>query len=181
MSIFIKFIYRIICTFLEEITVQKLTILDSKNHNILFQNIRPDNVEQKFGGIAPDVTLGVPHSIFPPLMPSSFFLKEDENPKEILITEEEYINLVENKQIEDFCISPYIKIKLENMQKQINFEFELKKSFSKKDWKFQNEFEKKNKMKNLNKSNNNFTFDLKSFNFAKNSFHKSINLINDKK
>ena len=92
MSIFIKFIYRIICTFLEEITVQKLTILDSKNHNILFQNIRPDNVEQKFGGIAPDVTLGVPHSIFPPLMPSSFFLKEDENQKEILITEEEYIN-----------------------------------------------------------------------------------------
>ena len=50
MSIFIKFIYRIICTFLEEITVQKLTILDSKNHNILFQNIRSDNVEQKFGG-----------------------------------------------------------------------------------------------------------------------------------
>ena len=174
MSIFIKFIYRIICTFLEEITVQKLTILDSKNHNILFRNIRSDNVEQKFGGIAPDVTLGVPHSIFPPLMPSSFFLKEDENPKEILITEEEYINLVENKKIEDFCISPYIKIKLENMQKQINFEFELKKSFSKKDWKFQNEFEKNNKMKNLNKSNNNF-------NFAKNSFHKSINLINDKK
>jgi hypothetical protein len=67
------------------------------------------------------------------------------------------------------------------MQKQINFEFELKKSFSKKDWKFQNEFEKNNKMKNLNKSNNNFTLDLKSFSFAKNSFHKSINIINNNK
>ena len=181
MSIFIKFLYKIICNFLEEVTVQKITVLDSKNHNILFQNIRSDNVEQKFGGTAPDVTLGVPHSIFPPRMPSSFFLKEDENPEEILITEEEYLNLVENKKIEDFCISPYIKIKLENRQKQMNFEFELKKSFSKKDWKLQNEFEKKNKMRNLNKSNNNFAYDLKSFNFAKNSFHKSINLIKNNK
>ena len=83
--------------------------------------------------------------------------------------------------IKNFCISPYIKIKLENRQKQMNFEFELKKSFSKKDWKLQNEFEEKNKMRNLNKSNNNFTLDLKTFNIAKNSFHKSINLINDKK
>ena len=181
MSIFIKFIYSIICTFLEEITVQKLTVLDSKNHNILFRNIRSDNVEQKFGGTAPDVTLGIPNSIFPPLMPSSFFLKEDENPKEILITEEEYIKLIENKKIEDFCISPYIKIKLENRQNQMNYELELKKSFNKKDWKLQNEFEKKNKMRNMYKSNNNFILDLKSFNIAKNSFHNSINLINDKK
>ena len=73
-------------------------------------------------------------------MPSSFFLKEDENPKEILITEEEYIKLIENKKIEDFCISPYIKIKLENRQNQMNYELELKKSFNKKDWKLQNEF-----------------------------------------
>ena len=181
MSIFIKFIYSIICTFLEEITVQKLTVLDSKNHNILFRNIRSDNVEQKFGGTAPDVTLGMPNSIFPPLMPSSFFLKEDEDPKEILITEEEYIKLIENKKIEDFCISPYIKIKLENRQNQMNYELELKKSFNKKDWKFQNEFEKKNKMRNMYKSNNNFILDLNSFNIAKNSFHNSINLINHKK
>ena len=36
-------------------------------------------------------------------------------------------------------------------------------------------------MRNLNKSNNNFTYDLKSFNLAKNSFHKSINIINNNK
>jgi len=181
MSIFINFIFKIICTFLEEITLKKITILDNKNHHLLFQNIRLDNVEQKFGGTAPDVTLGVTNSIFPPRMPSSFFLKDDENPDEILVTEQEYINLVENKQIKEFCISPYIKVKLENRKEQKDYEFELKKSFSKKDWKLQNEFEKKNKMRNLNKSNNNFTYDLKSFNFAKNSFHKSINFIKNNK
>ena len=36
-------------------------------------------------------------------------------------------------------------------------------------------------MRKLNKSNNNFAYDLKSFNFAKNSFHKSINLIKNNK
>ena len=36
-------------------------------------------------------------------------------------------------------------------------------------------------MNNIYKSNNNFILDLKSFNIAKNTFHDSINLINDKK
>ena len=75
MSIFIKFIYRIICTFLEEITVQKLTILDSKNHNILFQNIRSDNVEQKFGGLHLMLPLEYPIVSFHPLCLVPYFLK----------------------------------------------------------------------------------------------------------
>ena len=181
MSFLINCIYKIICNFLEEITVQKITVLEKKNINKLFENIRMDNIEQKFGGTAPDAIIGLPNSIFPPRMPSDFFLKEDEDPNKILITEEEYIQLIENNKIREDCISPHIKEKLDNKQKQINCELQLRKYINKKEWKFQNEFEGKNTIKNIIKSNNNFIYDLKSFNMVKNSFHKSINFLGDNK
>ena len=181
MSFIINFVYKIISNFLEEITLQKIAILDNKNINILFKNIRMDNIEQKFGGTAPNISLGLPNCLFPPHMPSPFFLKEEEDPNKILITQEEYINLIKNNKIREDCISPYIKELLERKEKQIKHELQVQKSLNKKEFKFQNEFEEKNKLKNLNKSDNNFMYDLKSFNKVKNSFHKSINLISDNK
>ena len=176
MSFIINFLYKIICNFLEEVTVQKIAVLDKKNNDKLFEYIRRDNVEQKFGGTAPNAHLGLPHGIFPPRMPSTLFLKDNEDPNKILITEKEYIKLVENKKIREEFMSPYIK---EMIERKKNYEFQLKKSLSKKEWKFQNEFEKKNKLRHLNNSNNNFRYDLNSFNKIKNSFHKIINLISD--
>ena len=85
MSFVINFLYKIICNFLEEVTVQKITVLDDKNIQKLFEIIRMDNVEQKFGGTAPDAIIGLPNSLFPPRMPSSSFIKEEEDPKQILI------------------------------------------------------------------------------------------------
>ena len=140
-----------------------------------------DNVEQKFGGTAPDVIIGLPNSLFPPRMPSSFFLKEEEDPNQILISEDEYIQMVENKKIREDCISPYIKETLELRLKQKNFELQLKQYIHEKDWKFKNEFEGKNKIKNLNKCKNNFALDIKTFNALKYNFHKSINILNDNK
>jgi hypothetical protein len=173
MSLVIRFLYQIVCNFLEEITVQKITVLDKKNINKLFEIIRKDNIEKKFGGTAPDIIGDFLNSLFPPRMPSSFFLKEEEDPNQILIGEEEYIKKVENNLIREDCISPYIRKKIENRQKQ------LKSYGNKKEWKFQNEFEGKNKIKNLTKYNNNFAYDLISFNKAKNSFYKSINFLNN--
>ena len=110
-------------------------------------------------------------------MPSSFFLKEDEDPHKILINEEEYIKLVEDKKIREDCISPFVKEVLEIRQKEINLELELKKYINKKDWKIQNEFEGKIKYKNFIKSNKNLLNDLKTFNRVKDSFHKSLNIL----
>ena len=180
MSFMINFLYKIICNFLEEITVQKITVLDKKNMNKLFEIIRMDNIEEKFGGTASNAILGMPNSLFPPRMPSCYFLKEDEDPNEILISEEEYIKLVENNKIREDCISPYVKDIIENKKKQYNFELKLK-YVNKTEWKYQNEFDGKNKLKKLTKYNHNFTSDLQSFNSAKNSFYKSINLLNGNK
>ena len=174
MSLVIRFLYQIICNFLEEITIQKINVLDKKNNNKLFEIIRKDNIERKFGGTAPDIIENTPNSLFPPRMPSSLFLKEEEDPNQILIKEEEYIKKIDNNLIREDCISPYIKKKLENRKNQI-----ILKSYGNKDWKFQNEFEGKNKLKKLIKYKKNFAYDLNSFNKAKHSFHKSINLLND--
>ena len=162
---------------MEEITIQKINVLDSKNSDKLFEIIRKDNIEQKFGGTAPDLVGEIPNSLFPPRMPSSFFLKEDEDPKQILLSEEEYIELVEKGKIPEYY-SPYLREKLEIREKQKTFELQLKNYIHKTEWKFQNEFEGKNKSM-MKKSKHNFVYDLKAFNFVKNSFRNSINLIND--
>ena len=181
MSFVINFLYKIICNFLEEITVQKITVLDTKNINKLFDIIRMDNIEQKFGGTAPNAILDIPNGLFPPRMPSSFYIKDDEDQKKILITEEEYIKLVENNKIREDCISPYIKEIIQKRKKQYNFELQLKNYVNNKEWNIQNEFDGKSKIKNLNKYNHNCLGDLQSFNMAKNTFHKSINLLNGNK
>ena len=110
---------------MEEITIQKLNVLDNKNSDKLFESIRKDNIEQKFGGTAPDLVGEIPNSLFPPRMPSSFFLKEDEDPKQILLSEEEYIELVEKGKIPEYY-SPYLREKLEIREKQKTFELQLK-------------------------------------------------------
>ena len=69
---------------------------------------------------------------------------------------------------------------MKNKKKQYNFELQLK-YVNKTEWKFQNEFDRKNKFKKLTKFNYNFTNDLQSFNSAKHSFYKSINLLNGNK
>ena len=50
-----------------------------------------------------------------------------------------------------------------------------------KQWKLQNEFEGKNKINNINKNSFNIVNDIKLFNNAKYSFHKSINILNGNK
>ena len=182
MSFLISLLFKIICNFLEEVTVQKITILDKKNLNNLFENIRRDNVEEKFGGTAPNIQGGIGNlksPLFPPRMPSSFFILEKENKNEILITKEEYLKLIEEKKIREDHTSPYLKEEIERIKLQKQFE-SLNNQFCLKQWKFKNEFEGQNKLRNINK-NNNLLQDIKSFNSMKYAFHKSINKINGNK
>jgi len=182
MSFLINLLFKIICNFLEEITVQKITLLDKKNMNILFENIRQDNVEEKFGGVAPNIQGGFDNSkspLFPPRMPSNDYILENENKDEILITKEEYLKLIEEKKIKEEFISPFLKEEIEKIKHKKEIE-SLNNQFGLNQWKFQNEFEGKNKLRNINK-NYNILKDLNSFNSMKNAFHKSINIINGNK
>ena len=120
MNGFLRFVYTIICSFLEEVTVQKFVILDGKNDPKLFQDISPQNLEERFGGRAENCIYEKENSLFPPRMPSDEYLKENENPKDILITEEEYIERYYSGNILPESVSPYVieKIKKEKKMKE---------------------------------------------------------------
>jgi hypothetical protein len=183
MSLFVNVMFKIVCNFLEEVTVQKINIIEKNNMNKIFENIRKDNLEQKFGGTAPDMKEGMENnnSLFPPRMPSSKFILDSENKKEFLITKEEYMQLVEDKKIREDCISPYLMEEIKRIKKRKEYEQKIKNQLWVKQWKFQNEFEGKNRIKNINKNNSNILRDLNCFNIAKNTFHNSINILNGNK
>ena len=174
MSFIINLMFKLVCNFLEEVTVQKINIIDKNSKNKIYENIRKDNLEEKFGGTAPNIQEGINNntSLFPPRMPSSNFILEKEN--EILITKEEYIKLVDEKKIRKDCISPYILEEINNNKRE-----EEKLWINQ--WTLESEFEGKNRINNINKNGYNIVNDMKLFNNAKYSFHKSINILNGNK
>ena len=118
-----RIIYKIACAFLDDVTVSKINVLDKKKDPKLFEIIRRDNIEQQFGGTAPNLPVDPENGFFPPRMPSEKFMKDEENPNDILITEEQYINKYKNGEIPEGCISPYLYDQLkeeENKKEEIN-------------------------------------------------------------
>ena len=113
-----RIIYKLACNFLDDVTVSKINVLDDENDPKLFETIRRDNVEKQFGGTAPDMPVDSENGFFPPRMPSGRYIKDDENPKDFLITEEEYIKKYKNGEIPEGCVSPYVYEQLK--QEQIN-------------------------------------------------------------
>ena len=87
-----RILYLIACAFLDDITISKVNIINKIGDPKLFEIIRKDNIEQKYGGTAPNLPIDEDDGFFPPRMPSEHFIKDEENPKNILISEEEYIN-----------------------------------------------------------------------------------------
>ena len=113
-----RIVYKIACTFLDEVTVSKINVLDKKKDPKLFENIRRDNIEEQFGGTAPNLPTESENGFFPPRMPSEHFIKDDENPRKILISEDEYINKYKNGEIPEGCVSPYIYDKLKKEEEE---------------------------------------------------------------
>ena len=107
-----RILYKIACNFLDPITVKKVNILDKIGDPALFETIRKDNIEQQFGGTAPNLPVDEVDGFFPPRMPSEHFIKDEENKNSILISEEEYINRYKSGKIPEECVSPYIYEKL---------------------------------------------------------------------
>ena len=89
--------------------MEKVVILKDRNDVKIYQDINPENLEARFGGKAPDLEYGKGNCIFPPRMPASNnYLLEKENPKDILITEEQYIEKLKSGQIPLKSRSPFV-------------------------------------------------------------------------
>ena len=125
-----RILYLIACAFLDDITISKVNIINKIGDPKLFEIIRKDNIEQKFGGTAPNLPIDEEDGFFPPRMPSEHFIKDEENNKKILISEEEYINRYNNGLIPECCVSPYINEKLsknDNINEVENKEISLER------------------------------------------------------
>lgn len=117
MTFFLRILYKVACAFLHESTIKKIKILSGKKDQTLFEEIRKDNIEEYFGGTAPDVHIGEENALFPPRMPSDKFLLDSDNPQSLLISEEEYIKKYNDGEIPENVVSPYLKDKL-NLNKK---------------------------------------------------------------
>jgi hypothetical protein len=119
LNAFLRIIYKIICAFVEKTTVEKVIILDNKDDPRKHKDINPENLEERFGGKAPNLEYNTENSLFPPRMPTNNFFLEDENPKDILITEEQYIEKYNAGEIPLRSVSPYIleKLRREKIEK----------------------------------------------------------------
>lgn len=112
-----KILYKIAVNFIDKVTADKIIVLDKKKDPALFKVIRPDNIEKQFGGTAPDMPVDAENGFFPPRMPSQQFITDNENPRDILITEDEYIKKYKNGEIPECCVSPYIHEKIKATEK----------------------------------------------------------------
>ena len=117
MTFFLRVLFKVVCAFLHESTIKKIKILSGKKDQTLFEEIRKDNVEECFGGTAPDVHFGEENALFPPRMPSDKFMLDSDNPQNILISEEEYIKKYNDGEIPEDVLSPYLKDKI-NLNKK---------------------------------------------------------------
>ena len=119
LNAFLRIIYKIICNFVEKTTVEKVIVLDDKNDKRKDKDINPENIEERFGGKATDLIYDVENALFPPRMPSNNFLLDNENPKDILITEEQYIEKYNANEIPLNSESPFIleKLRKEKIEK----------------------------------------------------------------
>lgn len=64
-----RFLFKIICKFLDESTVQKLVVIDQIKNGKLLTQISADNLEEKYGGKVANVRISK-NSFFPPIMPT---------------------------------------------------------------------------------------------------------------
>ena len=148
LTFFTRILYKIAVNFLDKVTVSKINVLDKKKDPALFKSIRRDNVEEQFGGMAPNLPQDAENGFFPPRMPSQHFIKEEENINDILITEDEYIDKYKKGEIPEECVSPYIYEKLNTQKETYNKQESIKTEQTKYDLK------KSKPISNISYSNN---------------------------
>ena len=193
MNAFLRIVFKIMCTFLEEVTVKKFVILEGTKDKNLFQDINPQNLEERFGGQARNCVYNEPNCLFPPRMPSNNYFLENEYPHEILISEEEYIERYNNGNIPEESVSPFIKERI-NREKKLKEKEEIarkkreeanlkrKEAKTKAELNINTTWVSGNELFDLDKfktSSSGFLEGLKSFRNMKDKFCNSIMTLND--
>ena len=117
LSFITRLLYRFIVNFIDPITASKIIVINNKKDPALYQSIRKDNIEEQFGGTAPNLPIDNENGYFPPRMPSNHFIKDEENKNDILISEENYIKKYKNGEIPVEVVSLYIYKEIKEKEK----------------------------------------------------------------
>jgi hypothetical protein len=100
----LNFIWNIIKNMLQPSTHKKIKFLKQDNVKEMFQSINPDQIENRYGGNAPNLEA----NFFPPYMPNENYLLPGEYREDVLISEDSYKELYISGRIT--TLSPYIQI-----------------------------------------------------------------------
>ena len=123
MNYILSMCWKIVKKLIDERTASKFNFISGQDDikNLVLSKIHPSQLEQRFGGDAPDIGEDLD---FPFFLPSDLYQIDDRNADQI-INEEEYINLVNEDKL--VTISPYLiqegKINMdddENINKSLN-------------------------------------------------------------
>jgi hypothetical protein len=122
MNYILSMCWKIVKKLIDERTASKFNFISGQDDikNLVLSKIHPSQLEQRFGGDAPDIGEDLD---FPFFLPSDLYQIDDRNADQI-INEEEYINLVNEDKL--VTISPYliqegkINIDDENINKSLN-------------------------------------------------------------
>lgn len=83
----LKLAWSVIQTFMKTHTKKKISLTSDNTDKELFEFAHPDQVEQKYGGNAPDAEV-----FWPPVMPSSNF----DHDESLLVSENEYLDILKS-------------------------------------------------------------------------------------
>ena len=121
---FIKAAAKSILSLMGSASAKKIVVVEKKNLEIIQEFIRKENLQQKYGGLAPNVIYG-DDNLFPPVVPSNEYIKEEENIN--IVTPEVYKEMcLESKPFKPFVISENYK-KIWEKEKQENILKEKRK------------------------------------------------------
>jgi hypothetical protein len=100
MGTFLGLLWNMVKVFLDEISLRKIRMLKKGQFKDILLLVNPEQLEQKYGGTAPDVK----ENFFPPIFPSNNYLKSPEDKSKLLVSEEVYARYLNTKVV---APSPY--------------------------------------------------------------------------
>jgi hypothetical protein len=109
LSFVFSLLWKAFKSMINPITEKKIIIVQEVDSNCeIFKSINKTQIEKKFGGNAENVF----SHFFPPIFPSNNYFLLEENPEDILITEQRYNDLLRNNT--KIKVSPYLSANRES-------------------------------------------------------------------
>jgi hypothetical protein len=124
MGFFLRGIWSLVSKMLDETTIRKVRILSSSQLSEILSFINPEQLEKRFGGLAPDLVPGQ-NNLFPPVIPSKNFLTPSQSHENLLMPEDEYKELFKKGLIKNTHQYYLDKWKLEEEKEKEKIKLEL--------------------------------------------------------